>query len=216
MKRFSPALPRNVIHELELLAGQALNVIQRNPEKFSSSWEDAFHYCPEGDFSWKMDECGDWTYWEKTGLRQKDCLDLDDGEWEQSAYTMSLFRLHGMERVEFNSCDCDGNWECDCAMTREDYDKDPRDFHQNMSSQHCYSVLLKNHLYELYCVETGKDPLENVMDINIKGSRTFRSPTRQEISDISARELEKNIRGLCADVAKVMKKKGKKNVKVQA
>lgn len=138
---------------------QARYEMQQHPEDWVGTWEDLFSSAPEGDFKWDGSECAcdrDMVPFE---------TDSESG-WSYNFHSMTLGRKDGREFVEFHT-----QWACGDHDTEGPYykeDQDNPDFVYHMMTQHCGYSLLKTYLYDIYCAETGLDPLENCMmfDLN--------------------------------------------------
>lgn len=192
MKKFVPALNADVTDALRRKAEHALHMIEANSEAFACTWEELFSHMPEGDYEMKVSESGclDWEY-----SVDDDHEDDEDGGWRKGMSAIDIFRKDGKEWIEVLSYD-DCDWDTDCEITKEDYERDPREYNLEMALHHCYWNLLRNHLYSIYCVATGLDPLDNILKTNA---------TKQDISDISARDLVEDVEGLCEDVKRAIR-----------
>lgn len=138
---------------LENMIELALEEITSHTQLFTPTWEDFFATAPKGDFEWNSDEGGDWVPYGK----------MDDEEsWVKQSYYVDLSRKDGVETIKFGYIDVEGEDHCTGEYTKDEYVKFPEAFRSDAITGNCLYVLLRMRLYEVYCVKTGLDPLDNV------------------------------------------------------
>jgi len=184
------------LNELQDLTEEALGVFDRTPEKVvpdvDAAWRDHFEHAPEGVFSW--DSCGHGD----APIPSSDS-DLESG-WTAYWYECEISRdAKGVETVRFYSIDRDGNDDTKAEFSRgpgvPEWDEPTaREFQQEAAQANCIWRLLRYRLYEIDCVRTGEDPLDNVFNFDqLEGDKLA-----TKIREVSSCNLEKEVRDLHA------------------
>lgn len=107
---------------------------------------------PEGDFKRDADEAGDWH-----AIRcfEKDC----EVQWHQHAYAINLGRKDGKLYLEYMDCDSDGDWDV-MYYWEEGFSKEEEKEVLIALGAEFDDYFASWARYDLYCYETGEDPLE--------------------------------------------------------
>jgi len=130
--------------------------------------DEFFDHAPEGDFSWKQDEAGDWV-----ASQDEDAK----GGWTQYAYAIDMGRTDGFRWVKAKSCDVDGNWDTDLYWSEEEAIEEGLDINEswnrffNVDFYQYYGTndyFLQWAKYYLDCADKGEgfDPLNDLLGIH--------------------------------------------------
>ena len=110
---------------------------------------------PEGDFKWDADEAGDWH---AIRCHEKDC----EAQWHMIAYAVNLGRESGKLYLEYMDCDQDGDWNIVYYWDEEFSKEEEKEVLIALGAE-INDYFASWARYDLYCYETGEDPLEQVL-----------------------------------------------------
>lgn len=153
---------QKLIYELESLIQATITKIETFPLPLSR-WEDFAEFVMDQPVGWSSDSLMD---------SGDNVPSLDDGEWRQYLYELKLSRDKDGMTIEAMSFDGD-DWETEGEFSSKE------EWEESLESRvdNCYWTLLHQELYDLYCIETGTDPLGNIMTksevYSIKGKVTY-------------------------------------------